>query len=622
MGPVALLRSGTLVWSLPEDTSKPTCNTRIYITGHLSCLARSYFVQSSRRFPNMYLADFSSSEVSAVCCILQLRPEDDGLTFSSRVLSLIKKLPPDLQRPNKISRLVLPAQNSYTNLCALHKPFDASLVHAIFQLLALEAGVRLNVLVSNSHILSRNQWVRINDIRKLHAIWLAPATYLATFMEVPDPRWPYQQDGCEACMLSRVGGSLDILLAFRTVLLSKTHRDPNTARNGPPSLLRWVEAWIASITVRGMKLEPETFERMMSENDSLSVALKDVRKSITRAKRLQRPVSSSGRSSTYQTSTFSTLRFSTDIHAPNEPATQSDGQHKDTGPTDYDAEMSIVNHYAALLSTPHLPETQFTRFMACSIAPKSTSTPQTVPNQGQIRLPVIFTTASETSEPNRRQCVSPTSIYTTPLTSTDTLPLDFKPPAPHQPPVYGEDKFADTYRNLLSPPPTKPTPATSNPRESSWTDVTMPRDSYANLVSQSRGGLGISRPTAAVLPPKPQDPRQAAASRYSRYTITPYHIDANPDPTPPPSRQSAGLLTSAAAVPSSRTSSRSPVRLSRPSSASPSTVQTSTLTGAASSTTVTPYSSATTATTRETLATQDTTWSRIYHAASGGKSGR
>ena len=449
----------------------------------------------------MYLADLADQEVSLICRTLQLCPGDDGLQFSNRTLSLLKQFPLDLQRPHGLLRLVSPRQDDYTPLCALHKPISAPLVHAIFQFVALEAGLRLNKLVSNGKFLSNDQTETIQAVRRIHSLWLPAETYRLTFLEEPDYQHrPYQEDCCQACILSRIGGDLSILLAFRQILLSKTHRDLNV-RSGRPSLLRWVQAWIASLSTK-VGLDSVVFESTISANDADSELLKSVRRAISHA----------GRSSRRARSSFNA--------APNYESLQIAPPESDEGPTDYDAEISVIDHYAALMSTPHLPQNLFSSF--------DRSRPSTAYAPNGVRT-VIGKAALSPHEPidgqtqvhNKNRYVSPTVTEPRPTSSIysrDTDAVSFLQASGAGGPGFHENADSDRQSTALSNETFQPN------RDSSWTNASISQANYTdgNPVDHDRSRrstIGIS-----ILHPNPADaghdnnPQQSARSSVSRYS--------------------------------------------------------------------------------------------------------
>jgi hypothetical protein len=162
---------------------------------------------------------------------------------------------------------------------------NAYTIHSLFTRLTFEAGRNLNSLVLHHQLLDTEQRILIERVRELHTLWLSPIDYRKTFLQAPPPptekKWPFQHEGCEACILARVGGDVGVLLDLRTVVLSRTktaglHRRGNIK---VPTLLRFVEAWLEGLGVG---------EEVLEENWREAQALKRLRKEIWRDRAKER----------------------------------------------------------------------------------------------------------------------------------------------------------------------------------------------------------------------------------------------------------------------------------------------------------------------------------------------
>ena len=471
----------------------------------------------------MYLGDLTDQEVSLICRTLQLSPSDDGLQFSNRTLSLLERLPLDLQRPHGLSRLVSPRQDDYTPLCALHKAISAPLVNSIFQFVALEAGLRLNKLVSNGQYLNNDQTETIQTVRRIHSLWLPAETYEMTFLEKPQSQhWPYQNDCCQACILSRIGGDLPTLLAFRAVLLSKTHRNLD-GRTGPPSLLRWIQAWIASFSTK-VGMDPDVFESTISANDADAESLKSVRRAISHASRSSRQTRSSH---------VAAAEYDSPRAAPAD----------DEGPTDQDAEIAIIDHYAALMSTPHLPQQLFSTF--------SRSRPSTVHTDNGERTGLRHS-ANHAQEPIHRHENLPTRNRYVPSTVTNPRPASSiysratdaasSTPTPvdvaHVFTANADSDRQSTHQSERSFPPY---------RYSLWTNASIPQAAYTDNTPDHLDRGRRSRTDTSSLQPRIVDvsspvqtnqrdsPRQSTSNFADRSSTDahPSHRDALTTSNPP-----------------------------------------------------------------------------------------
>ena len=444
----------------------------------------------------MYIAEVSSKDVSSLTRILQLLPDDDALKYSNRMLTAIPMLPTNLKRPNRLSQILLPSQDSFTPLCQLHKHLEASIVHALFTLLALEVGVRLNTLVSNNARLSPAQWERVSSLRQLQTLWLEPGTYEKTFLEqASESRYAYKPDGCEACTLSRIAGDLKTLLDLRLVLLSRQSRRM-MREQGPPQFTRWVEAWIASLTTRLLQTSIEDFQTIIDQNDADGKALKKVRKQIWhdrkgREKKIRASNSSDG---TLLSASMSDLTVADEV--------------TEQGPTDHDAEISIIDHYAALMSTPHLPSFSFSKTSSqhsrISLVSLKTKHPYHQPLKPIPQSPTPSSAYSQ-SVPNLAASTGDLpELYVSARAGWARPTLE--PISVSRPSI--STRYAATTgapaNNYRSPHATSAVDQTDIIMSAAWTDASLPRDSYISLVSDARRGQVQSHaPSTAKLAPTP-----------------------------------------------------------------------------------------------------------------------
>jgi len=320
----------------------------------------------------MCLSDIPIQHMQTLTQILQLRPNEDPLTYSKRVLGLIRVLPSGFKRPNRLSRLLLPSQRPSTFLCVLHKALHGPLVHSLFTLITLEVGIRLNSLVSHSGRLAAAQISRVHGLRELHALWLPPDVYEKMFLASPSGlKWRYQEDECEACMLARMSGDLDTLLNLRLILLSRTTKR-FVAKHGQPRLRRWIEAWIASLATSipelGVRDDDDHWEKMIHQNDEDAKELKKIRSGIIKDRRRKRnhPTDSKGPNGSLRTAvvdnvaaTLVAIRESDSPHTSGKlkeemGMTNEDG--KDDDHLAYALENEIIDQYAASWSTRSLPK--------------------------------------------------------------------------------------------------------------------------------------------------------------------------------------------------------------------------------------------------------------------------
>ena len=294
---------------------------------------------------HLSITDISDKDVSNLAAVLQRLPGEASERYAKRISSLIRKLPSHLKRRGLLSHLAVKDRSSPEPfLCTLHKGFNAGLIHDIFVLVCLEVGLRLNTLVVDAHRLTSEQWSLVSTLRSLHAMWLAPVVYERTFHSKPpvfeksrskmgDMDMTFQRDGCEACVLARIGRHVHMIANLRTVLRSRTRSSPDASK---PKLLRFVDAWLKHRINNGYDA---TYEDVATLTDAAAASLRILRQQIHQDRKSERRRRKHGRQSLSTTLTSTTDQ---DI------VTHKKGY--DSG-----AELAIIDHYLALTSTPYLP---------------------------------------------------------------------------------------------------------------------------------------------------------------------------------------------------------------------------------------------------------------------------
>jgi hypothetical protein len=127
-------------------------------------------------------------------------------------------------------------------------------------------------------------------LREINAGWFDVEECQRTCKVSPWPaKWKYQASGCEACLLSRITGDLEILLDLRWACLSRATR-LFVAKRGNPRLQQWLYVWIAVLAehieqVTGQQIDHDA---IMLENEKEAILLKKVRAVIDAEKHRKR----------------------------------------------------------------------------------------------------------------------------------------------------------------------------------------------------------------------------------------------------------------------------------------------------------------------------------------------
>lgn len=381
--------------------------------------------------PSPTLKTLSTDSLNQLAHLLQTLPQERGPEYSERVGYILKQLPTDMKHRSRLSNLLstnAPSPIIEARLCLLHKPLSTSLIHEIFTLLSLEVGHNCNSLTQHNSWLSTDQQTATQRVRELHSLWLPAETYTNTFLEPPNPQWPYQKSGCEGCILTRVGSDLQIVAELRTLLLSR--RRTSKPINGHPKLLRFVDGWLVGLLGSG-----ERGREVMQGSEMEGEELKIVRKRIWRETREKRK--------TAQGKAVETRDVTEEEENEADQERQSEGIANDAYDSDFEGD--IIDHYAALTSTLRRP----------SVRPPSSRTPS-------------FTTG--TSAPSRDSHLNVPSTKAdrvgVPQASSMYSVHQSKQASGYQPPrrekawrvQASAGRQAEAYRNLLTPPPEESRP--------------------------------------------------------------------------------------------------------------------------------------------------------------------
>ena len=261
-------------------------------------------------------------------------------------------------------------------LCATHAGLDARLVHAVFGALVREVTVRMGVFVAHFPALPRAEQDVVHALRALQALWLPDRAYRRMALD----RWTRQADGCEACVLARVGADDASLMALRAAVLSRSR-----AGREPPRFWRWVEAWARC---------SEGSKEVLRASEERGAALKQTRRAIHRAEKEGR------RKEEMEKETEGRRKEEM------EKETEEEGGEDESDPENF--EEDIIAYYAALPSMNCLPLTD-------EAGPEKIKTPITPeegfvfppfrPSESRYASAVTQETNGESEPGDERQCL-------------------------------------------------------------------------------------------------------------------------------------------------------------------------------------------------------------------------
>ena len=158
-------------------------------------------------------------------------------------LHTMDSLPDELQMPaNIIPRLAAKMtcqKKKQARLCFDHCTINTYLIRRIFEQVKAECSTHIERLL-NKPAVPAEITAFIQRLQMLHSLWTPPELYRTSFDVMPeDKRYDQVQSGCEACILSLIGGKGEILCDLRASILGRKKTDKK-----PGSLLHLVEAWI------------------------------------------------------------------------------------------------------------------------------------------------------------------------------------------------------------------------------------------------------------------------------------------------------------------------------------------------------------------------------------------
>lgn len=293
-------------------------------------------------------------QIRLFCAILQentygqLIRKADGSYETDKERPQWHKLKFPLSKPDPVTRkLFLPKQPEYTYLCKEHTWLNADFVHQWFKCIQLEVGARLEILrASTRENIGEYAWDNIiKPLTRLHRLWMKDADVRRVFgdfchegfessIDMVDPS--YQEDGCEACILKRIGSHINTLHALQCAIKGRISLESHARHPNRLRLLRIVEPWIDLLQKQHEKAEtPSQRQTQHRWITGLSEELYEKRKELElerhRRRRAQRHL--------LETHHSNSVKYKQYIAALDDSAIDGSA---------HDAENDIIDSYAAL----------------------------------------------------------------------------------------------------------------------------------------------------------------------------------------------------------------------------------------------------------------------------------
>ncbi|TAQ87874.1 hypothetical protein B7494_g3808 [Chlorociboria aeruginascens] len=226
-----------------------------------------------------YIEDLSPKEIELLTQLLSIKSRDPrSLDWLRDQATCLASFPPTLRRPISILprlAMALSFTDPEAQLCNTHKPLPAQLIHRIFFQVSAECTTHLTRLVEN-RVLSQELFHFIKRIQSISSLWTSRELYRNLVNAMPeDPCFERVASGCEACILSVVGGDHGILSDLRASMIGRKKKGHPTR----PRLLPLVESWI-NWTGQG--------DEIRCKSDMLAKTIRRCRRQMQHARRQTR----------------------------------------------------------------------------------------------------------------------------------------------------------------------------------------------------------------------------------------------------------------------------------------------------------------------------------------------
>jgi hypothetical protein len=177
--------------------------------------------------------DLSNEDLALLAGILAHQPpptipksSSQHTAYAHITKSDIDKLPSHLRSyPGSLYRYVARIAEDTPNLCSLHHKLSGHQMGSILRFVKREVDVHIPVIhrdLRDTGAISLEARELFDSVRVVSAMWVDPRTYFDVFKEEPKAQWTYQKDGCAACILSRLGGEPNVLLALKVVMIVRS----------------------------------------------------------------------------------------------------------------------------------------------------------------------------------------------------------------------------------------------------------------------------------------------------------------------------------------------------------------------------------------------------------------
>jgi len=240
-------------------------------------------IQKSTKMPPQpsikFIEDLSSRDTEKLAKVLSLGWRTKiSLQWLSEQNAVIKQLPSTLRKSDGIFFKVamsLPRAPQRAVLCNSHRGLNPLLIRRFFIQLSAECTIRLARLDESSHHLPPNVAAFLKRIHRINSLWFAPGVHRSMFNLPHEEKCHGMiEGGCEACILSVVGTSHEMLRDLRASMLGRRKKGLPV-----PRLLKIIEAWVEG-TEHGIAIR--------KDSDTLEKEVRGCRRQLQKARRQKR----------------------------------------------------------------------------------------------------------------------------------------------------------------------------------------------------------------------------------------------------------------------------------------------------------------------------------------------
>ncbi|KAJ5114295.1 hypothetical protein NUU61_000054 [Penicillium alfredii] len=214
-----------------------------------------------------FVTELARAEVKMLTEILHLdNTADIPPPHEQRIRELIQNLPKRLRREWPFPR-AWPHPKSTTHLCELHRPLNQFIVADLLLLIQEEITTHFRKFDAAPHLISPIEADILASLRALKGLWTKPQMN----HPVAPNAWPFQINGCAACILARITADKNAVRNLRVMLQSRTR---TSRRHHPRRLMAFIDEFINCFGVDA--------DELYSTASQLAYGMKDARKACTK----------------------------------------------------------------------------------------------------------------------------------------------------------------------------------------------------------------------------------------------------------------------------------------------------------------------------------------------------